>query len=624
MLLDTINNSNDLKKLDPSKYPALAREIREFLIEKVSVHGGHLASNLGVVELTIALHLALNLPEDKIIWDVGHQAYTHKLLSGRREGFDHLREFEGMSGFPKQHESPYDAFNTGHSSTSISAGLGLVEAREKLHKDYTVAAVIGDGSLSGGIAYEALNNVSQIRSNYIIVLNDNEMSISKSTGGLNSYLSQFRVSAGYNSLKAGIKKGLSTVPKVGVSLVEHISDSKMAIKQMVNIPGMLFENLGITYIGPIDGHNIKEMVRIFKEAKQLDRPIVVHIKTKKGKGYHPAEANPSRFHGISPFVKETGEAKKKKTAPDYTDVFSKTICSLAKKDQRITAITAAMLDGTGLEPFAKQFPDRLYDVGIAEEHAVTFAAGMAAGGLRPVVAVYSTFLQRAYDQIVHDVCLQKLPVVFAVDRGGLVGADGETHQGIFDYSFLSHIPGMTVFAPKNAWELQEGLRFAVNYEGPIAVRYPRGTAYQGLSEFQTPIAPGKSEVICEGEDLMILAIGSMVETGEEVRKKLLEKGIKAGLINARFVAPLDVEKLNHIKKSFSYIVTMEENILRGGYGEAVSDYLYSHNYKGTLKKVGIPDCFVEQGTVDQLKKQLHMDAESIANEILEDMNERTS
>lgn len=624
MLLDSIKNSEDLKALNPAQYAEFAEEIRSFLIDKVSEHGGHLASNLGVVELTMALHIALDLPEDKIIWDVGHQAYTHKLLSGRREEFDTLREYQGLSGFPKRHESPYDAFDTGHSSTSISAGLGYVEARDRLKQNYTVVSVIGDGALSGGMAYEALNNVSSVKSNFIIILNDNEMSISKSTGGFSGYLSQFRVSQGYNNLKKNIRKGLSTVPGVGQNLVDHISDSKMAFKQFISIPGRVFEDLDINYIGPIDGHNVKDMVRILLEAKQADHPILIHIKTQKGKGYRPAELNPSKFHGISPFDIRTGQTKASKKSPDYTQVFSETICELAGRDKRICAITAAMLDGTGLKKFQSLYPKRLYDVGIAEEHAVTFAAGMAAGGLKPVVAIYSTFLQRAYDQLIHDVCLQELPVVFAVDRSGLVGADGETHQGIFDLSYLCSIPGMTVFAPKNAWELKEGLSFGLGLNRPFAIRYPRGAAFNGLTEHKEPIKLGKSEWIWEGSRVMLLAIGSMVETAVAVRELLLEKGIDAGVINARFAAPLDDSMLQKLSEEYDYIVTLEENVLRGGFGESVSEYLYDHGFKGRVYKVGIPDRFVNQGNVSVLKKELQMDAESVASHVLEDLDERTT
>ena len=613
-MLEEIRTPEDLKSLDPGKYPALAEEIRQFLIEKVSEHGGHLASNLGVVELTIALHLALDLPEDKIVWDVGHQAYTHKLLSGRRDEFDNLREYEGLSGFPKRRESEYDSFDTGHSSTSISAGLGLVEARDRLHKDYTVAAVIGDGALSGGMAYEALNNASRLKSNFIIVLNDNNMSISESTGGFSSYLSKIRVGSGYNNLKKDVSRSLSKVPGVGESLVENIVRAKMALKQIM-VPGMFVENLDITYVGPIDGHDISQMVRILEEAKKIERPILIHVKTKKGKGYAPAEKYPSRFHGVGHFDIETGKSTDEKTGISYTEAFSHTICKLAEKDEKIVAVTAAMQEGTGLKKFASLYPDRIFDVGIAEEHAVTFAAGMAAGGLKPVVAIYSTFLQRAYDQIIHDVCLQELPVVFAIDRAGLVGSDGETHQGIFDLSYLRNIPGMTVFAPKNKYELRSGLEFGIKSEKPFAIRYPRGTAYSGLKEYQAPIEMGKSEVIFEGKKIALLAVGSMVETALEVREKLKAYGVTAALINVRFVKPMDRELLSELAKKYPCFVTMEENVVSGGFGEAVSAFVEEQGFKTAVLKSAIPDTFVEQGPVPLLKKNLGLDADSICRMI---------
>ena len=615
-MLEEIGSPEDLKSLDPSKYGELAEEIRQFLIEKVSEHGGHLASNLGVVELTIALHLALDLPEDKIIWDVGHQSYTHKLLSGRREDFETLREYKGMSGFPKRRESDYDCFDTGHSSTSISAGLGLVEARDRMHEHYTVAAVIGDGALSGGMAYEALNNASRLKSNYMIILNDNEMSISESTGGFSRYLSKFRVGSGYNNLKRDVSRSLSKVPGVGESLVENISRAKMVLKQMM-VPGMFFENLDITYVGPIDGHDISAMVRIFKEAKKIDRPILIHVKTKKGKGYGPAERHPSKFHGVGPFCVDTGRAVGEKKGISYTEAFSHTICRMAGKDEKIVAVTAAMPEGTGLKKFGALYPDRLFDVGIAEEHAVTFAAGMAAGGLKPVVAIYSTFLQRAYDQMLHDVCLQELPVVFAIDRAGLVGSDGETHHGIFDLSYLRSIPGMTVFAPKNKYELRSALEFAVQSGVPFAVRYPRGTAYSGLKDCQAPIEMGKSEVISEGTDVALLAVGSMVETAVQVREGLEACGISAALVNVRFIKPMDEELLGRLAGQCRLLVPMEENVKSGGFGEAVAGFAAEHGYTAQVLPVCVPDMFVEQGSVDTLKKALKLDADSVCQRIKE-------
>ncbi|MCI8275805.1 MAG: 1-deoxy-D-xylulose-5-phosphate synthase [Lachnospiraceae bacterium] len=616
-MLEQIGSPEDLKALDPGKYPELAAEIRQFLLEKVSEHGGHLASNLGVVELTMALHLALDLPEDKIVWDVGHQSYTHKLLTGRREGFDTLREYGGLSGFPKRKESEYDCFDTGHSSTSISAGLGLVEARDRLGESYTVVSVIGDGALSGGMAYEALNNASRLKSNFIIVLNDNNMSISESTGGFSRYLSGIRLGSGYNNLKRDVRRGLSKVPGVGESLVENISQAKMALKQMVMVPGMLFENLDITYVGPIDGYNISQMVRIFEEAKKIDRPVLIHVKTKKGKGYGPAERHPARYHGVSPFAVETGKSIKGDASPSYTEAFSRTICRLAEKDEKIVAITAAMTEGTGLKRFSSLYPDRFYDVGIAEEHAVTFAAGMAAGGLKPVVAVYSTFLQRAYDQILHDVCLQKLPVVFALDRAGLVGSDGETHHGMFDLSYLGSIPGMTIFAPKNRYELRDGLKFGLSGNIPFAIRYPRGTAWAGLREYKAPIELGKSEVIIRGAGIALLAVGAMAETALEVFEGLKAAGVSATFINVRFVKPMDTELFLELLKDHSLFVTMEENVATGGFGERFSSWLGEQRIKARVIHASIPDAFVEQGPVMLLKEKLGLSAESILERTLE-------
>ena len=518
MLLEQIQNPDDIKNFSDEELKALAQEIREFLIEKISVTGGHLASNLGVVELTIALFASFHLPEDKVVWDVGHQAYTHKILSGRREMFDELRQYGGISGFPKRKESPYDAFDTGHSSTSISAGLGLAQGRDILGENHYVVSVIGDGALTGGMAYEALNNAARMNRNFIIVLNDNNMSISENVGGMSKYLSGIRTGEGYNGLKRIVNSSLERVPVIGKPLIDKITRTKNGTKQLL-IPGMLFENMGITYLGPVNGHDIRALRKVFREAKKLDHAVLVHVLTKKGKGYAPAEKNPSRFHGISPFDVATGKLKSEKKYPDYTDIFAKKICQLAQKDPRIVAVTAAMPDGTGLKAFARRFPKRFFDVGIAEEHAVTSAAGMAAAGLRPVVAVYSSFLQRGYDQIVHDVCLQNLPVLFCIDRAGLVGSDGETHQGIFDYSYLTSVPNMTVMAPKNLWELRDMLDFAMTYDGPLAIRYPRGQAYRGLKEFAAPVVYGRGEMIYEEEEYALLAVGSMVSTAEHVREK---------------------------------------------------------------------------------------------------------
>ena len=610
MLLDQIKQSSDIKKLTEEDYPVLAQEIRQFLIEKISHTGGHLASNLGVVELTMALHLAFDLPKDKIIWDVGHQAYTHKLLSGRKAGFDELRQFGGMSGFPKRAESPYDAFDTGHSSTSISAGLGIAQAREIQGEDYSVISVIGDGALTGGMAYEALNNAAQLKKNFIIVLNDNKMSISENVGGMSRYLSSVRTKESYAELKKGVDRALSAIPVVGKSLSYVLYLAKNGVKQLF-VPGMLFEDMGITYLGPVDGHNVPELVRTLKEAKRVRHAVLVHVITKKGKGYAPAEKNPARFHGVDPFDIATGQPLKKKQYPSYTEVFSKKICELAGENRKIVAVTAAMPDGTGLTRFSKKFPDRFFDVGIAEAHAVTSAAGMASAGLKPVVAVYSSFLQRGYDQILHDVCLQKLPVLFAIDRAGLVGSDGETHQGIFDISFLSLVPGMTIMAPKNRWELEAMLEFGVNFEGPLAIRYPRGEAYRGLSEFAAPMEYGKAEMLYEESGIALFALGSMVSTGEHVREKLKAKGHSCTLVNARFAKPMDTDMLDRLCRNHDLIVTMEENVLRGGLGMCATRYIHEHYPQVRVIQVALPDAYVEHGNVSLLREMLGIDSDSV-------------
>lgn len=610
MLLDQIKQSSDIKKLTEEDYPVLAQEIRQFLIEKISHTGGHLASNLGVVELTMALHLAFDLPKDKIIWDVGHQAYTHKLLSGRKAGFDELRQFGGMSGFPKRAESPYDAFDTGHSSTSISAGLGIAQAREIQGEDYSVISVIGDGALTGGMAYEALNNAAQLKKNFIIVLNDNKMSISENVGGMSRYLSSVRTKESYAELKKGVDRALSAIPVVGKSLSYGLYLAKNGVKQFF-VPGMLFEDMGITYLGPVDGHNVPELVRTLKEAKRVRHAVLVHVITKKGKGYAPAEKNPARFHGVDPFDIATGQPLKKKQYPSYTEVFSKKICELAGENRKIVAVTAAMPDGTGLTRFSKKFPDRFFDVGIAEAHAVTSAAGMASAGLKPVVAVYSSFLQRGYDQILHDVCLQKLPVLFAIDRAGLVGSDGETHQGIFDISFLSLVPGMTIMAPKNRWELEAMLEFGVNFEGPLAIRYPRGEAYRGLSEFAAPMEYGKAEMLYEESGIALFALGSMVSTGEHVREKLKARGYSCTLVNARFAKPMDTDMLDRLCRNHDLIVTMEENVLRGGLGMCATRYIHEHYPQVRVIQVALPDAYVEHGNVSLLREMLGIDSDSV-------------
>ena len=615
MLLEQIKEPQDIKDLSAEELKELAEEIRSFLIEKISVTGGHLASNLGVVELTIALFLAFDLPTDKVIWDVGHQSYTHKILSGRRELFDELRQYGGLSGFPKRKESPYDAFDTGHSSTSISAGLGMAQGRDLLGEDYRVVSVIGDGALTGGMAYEALNNAARIKKNFIIVLNDNNMSISENVGGMSRYLNGIRSDKAYNRLKKDVTAALTRIPLIGDGLVDKISRTKNSIKQLV-IPGMLFENMGITYLGPVDGHNISEMVHIFKEARKVKKAVLVHVITQKGKGYAPAERHPARFHGAEPFDIETGIPSSPRTKANYTDIFSTVMCKLGQRDEKVVAITAAMPDGTGLKRFRNMYPDRFFDVGIAEEHAVTFAAGLAAGGLKPIVAIYSSFLQRAYDQILHDVCIQNLPVVFCIDRAGLVGSDGETHQGLFDLSFLSSIPNMHVMAPKNKWELSDMIKFAVEFDGPIAIRYPRGEAFDGLKENRAPIVYGKAEPIFTESGILLLAVGSMVKVALTVREKLKERGLSCSLVNARFVKPIDEELIREACKTHKLIVTMEENVSCGGFGEHVREFVDSLAVETRVLGIAIPDEYVEHGNVELLKKETGIDAVTVEEKVV--------
>ena len=620
MALELIRKENDIKKLSDEQLDGLADEIRRFLIEKISRTGGHLASNLGAVELTMALHLTLDFPEDKLIWDVGHQSYTHKLLTGRSGGFDTLRKYGGMSGFPKRKESDCDAFDTGHSSTSISAGLGLVEARELLGQDHTVVSVIGDGSMTGGMAYEALNNASRLKSNFIIVLNDNHMSISENVGGISRYLSGLRTTQTYTEIKKGVEGTLKKIPGRGDRIVSQLRKTKSGIKQLF-VPGMFFEDMGITYLGPVDGHDVRKLVKVLNEAKRVDHAVLVHVITEKGKGYRPAEENPSRFHGTGPFDIRTGEPAEKSSTDSYTEVFSKVLADIARKDEKVVAITAAMADGTGLAPFKKYFPKRFFDVGIAEEHAMTFAAGLAAGGMKPVFAVYSSFLQRAYDQTLHDVCLQDLPVVIAVDRAGLVGSDGETHQGIFDLSFLSSIPNMTVISPKNRWEMADMLRFAVDYPHPVALRYPRGEAYEGMKEFRAPVEYGKSEVLYEEKDIAVIFVGHMAELADRVRSGIREAGYSCSLINARFVKPLDTQLLDRLSRTHRLFVTIEENVVSGGFGEQVMEYASDAKLPVYVRNIGLPDDYVEHGNVEILRREAGLECGRIVKQALSDYSE---
>ena len=617
MILDKIQGENDIQNLAPEELDPLAQEIRNFLVEKISMTGGHLASNLGVVELTMALHLAFHLPEDKLIWDVGHQSYTHKLLTGRKSGFENLRAYGGMSGFPKRKESSCDAFDTGHSSTSISAGLGYVAARDIRGEDHFVAAVIGDGSMTGGMAYEALNNAARLKSNFIIVLNDNNMSISENVGGMSNYLNGLRTAEAYMDLKRGVEDTLKKIPGQGERIVYRIRKTKSGIKQLI-VPGMLFENMGITYLGPVDGHDIKALYKTFREAKRVDHAVLVHVITKKGKGYEPAEKNPSGFHGTGPFEIATGKPKKAAKTDSYTDVFSKVICDIGRNDEKVAVITAAMADGTGLNRFARYFPQRFFDVGIAEEHAMTFAAGLAAGGMKPVVALYSSFLQRAYDQIIHDVCLQNLPVTLAIDRAGLVGSDGETHQGIFDLSFLSSIPNMTVLSPKNRWAMADMIRFAVDFPGPVAVRYPRGEAYEGMQEFRAPVVYGKSEVLYEEGQIALLFVGHMSSLAEEVWTELKKEGFGCTLVNARFVKPLDGELLEQLSEGHRLLVTIEENVLTGGFGSQVRDFISRTGLPVQVCAVGLPDAYVEHGNAEVLRRETGLEKGAVVKRIREE------
>ena len=614
MVLDKIQRPNDVKELKEQELPILADEIRQFIIDKVSDNGGHLASNLGVVELTIALHRCLNFPQDKLIWDVGHQSYTHKILTGRKNGFDSLRKYHGMSGFPKRDESNCDAFDTGHSSTSLSAGLGMVCARELKKEKYKVVSVIGDGSLTGGLAFEALNNAASLKSNYIMILNDNHMSISENVGGLSHYLAGVRTAKCYTNFKKNVKASLSKMNAIGEELERNIRRAKSMLKQ-VFIPGMFFEDMGITYLGPIDGHNIEALTEVIEDAKQVEGAVLIHVITEKGKGYEPAQLHPESYHGVGPFIKKNGMAKKPKEEATYTDIFAKTICELAQTHEKLVTITAAMMDGCGLKGFAKRFPDRFFDVGIAEEHAVTFACGLAAGGFHPFFAVYSSFLQRGYDQILHDMCMQNLPVTLMLDRAGLVGNDGETHQGVFDLSYLTMIPNMTVFAPKNRYEFQDAIAFAADFEAPMAIRYPKTDAVRVLKEYREPIKLGKSEWIRRGSRVALLAIGTMVETAMEVEELLAKDGIDATVVNLRFAKPLDYEMLDEVLDYHSLIVTMEENVLSGGVGEHICRYVEMHSTGVRVIACGIPDKFIHQGSIKELLEETGLDAQSIYQKI---------
>lgn len=613
-ILDKITSPGEVKELSNVELEVLAGEIREFLIDSVSKTGGHLASNLGVVELTISLFKSFNLEKDKIVWDVGHQSYVHKILTGRKDQFNNLRKYNGLSGFPKRCESKYDAFDTGHSSTSISAALGMARARDIKNEDNQVVAVIGDGALTGGMALEALNDVGFKKTKMIVILNDNQMSISPNVGGLSTHLNNLRMEPRYNKLKSNINETLSN-SNAGKKLASCISRFKDSIKQFV-VPSMLFEDMGLKYIGPINGHDIETMTEVLEKAKQIDEPVIIHVVTSKGKGYELAEKNPNKFHGVSPFDLESGEAYIP-SERSYSKVFGDAMLDLAKEDERIVAITAAMPDGTGLKGFAKEFPNRFFDVGIAEAHATTLAAGLASANLKPVFAVYSTFLQRAFDQLIHDVCIQNMPVIFAIDRAGLVGEDGETHQGMFDLSYLSQVPNMTVLAPKHLNEIKVMLKWALTQNGPVAIRYPRGTDCCNEMNPLTEISYGKWERIITGEKIAIIAVGKMLQHALLAKEILKSNGINPTIINATFVKPLDNNMLESLVKEGYDIVTIEDNIINGGFGSYVLMKLYELGFRNKFKALGFKDKFVPQGNVDLLYKENKLDPEGIAEAIIE-------
>ena len=605
MTLDKLRTKRALAKLKPHQLTALAADIRKFLIQSIADTGGHLASNLGVVELTLALHSVFNTPQDKIVWDVGHQAYIHKILTGRRQRFNSLRQLDGLSGFPKSAESPHDAFNTGHSSTAISAALGLAAARDLTGQDHKVVAVIGDGSMTGGLAFEGLNNAGRANTNLLVVLNDNQMSISQNVGAISRHLNKLRITSGYLGVKEDVRAALEQLPVVGESLAKGIKSAKSKVKYAMQLPGVLFEELGFKYFGPVDGHDIVSLKRILRQTQRIKGPVLVHVLTKKGKGYANAERSPSSFHGIGKFCVDTGMPRAAPCNTKFTDIFAKALLKHAEADERVVAITAAMLDGTGLSVFRDKFPNRFFDVGIAEGHAVTFAAGLAKGGLRPVVGIYSSFMQRAYDQILHDVAAQNLPVIFALDRAGAVCADGETHQGIFDMAYLSHIPNMTVLAPASGPELEDMLDFAFTHSGPVAIRYPNCAA----PEYDIPrekVEFGRSQTVIKGSEIAIVSVGVMLETALAVVDKLREKGHSPGLYNARFVKPADAKLVQELQ-NYKQVFTIEDGVLRGGYGQNISP---THVF-------AFRDSFLETGTREELFARYGLDVSSVAEKILQ-------
>ncbi len=612
MILDTINNPEDLRKVSPEELPALAAELREEILDVVSRTGGHLASSLGVVELTIALHYAFDTPRDRIVWDVGHQAYAHKLLTGRRVQFPTLRQFGGMSGFPKREESPFDHFDVGHASTSISAALGMAAARDIKGEDYRVIAVIGDGSISAGLAFEGLNQAGHLKKNLMVVLNDNEMSISPNVGALSSYLNKLMTGQFYTKLRQEAKNFLQGIPRVGESMFNLARKAEESLKGLV-VPGMLFDELGVQYVGPIDGHRIDHLLETFRNLRNFPWPVLVHVVTKKGKGCEFAECDPSQYHGTPPFERATGKANKKSSVLSYTDVFGQTMLRMAEDNDKVIAISAAMSDGTGLDRFAEQFPKRFFDVGIAESHGITFACGLAVDGMHPVAAIYSTFMQRAYDQVVHDLCLQNLPVTLALDRAGIVGEDGPTHHGVFDIAYLRHVPNMVIMAPKDENELQHMIKTAVEYPGPTAVRYPRGAGFGVPMDQQLKtLEIGKAELIKEGSDLVIIAIGNLVHPSIEAVERLKADGISAAVVNARFAKPLDEELILRMAKKTGRVMTVEEHALMGGFGSAVLECL-EENGPSSVKthRIGLPDQFIEHGSQKILRQKYGLDADGI-------------
>ena len=616
-LISKIGSPADIKNMSDIDLQSLGNEIREFLIESVSKTGGHLASNLGVVELTIAIHRVFNSPTDKIIWDVGHQAYVHKLLTGRKHLFHSLRKHKGLSGFPKRCESEHDAFETGHSSTSISAGFGMAKARDILGEKYAVVSVIGDGALTGGMAFEALNHAGHSNTDFIVILNDNEMSISQNVGGLSKYLNHLRSAPSYFKVKRNIENLLNKIPAVGKAMFKTAEKAKDSLKYFL-VPGVIFEELGFTYLGPVNGHDLKELSLVLNRAKNIRGPVFIHVLTKKGKGYDFAEKNPDKYHGVNPFKVETGKAVSIHSSESYSSVFGDTLCKLAQENDKIVGITAAMPSGTGFSEFADKYPERFFDVGIAEQHAVTFAAGLAAKGLRPVFAVYSTFLQRAYDQIVHDICIQNLSVLFCIDRGGLVGNDGETHHGIFDLSFLSHIPNMMIMAPKDGRELQSMMEFVFNHEGPVAIRYPRGESddFSAVSS-NYDIASLQAETLLRGNDVCIFAIGNMVRTAYDAALGLKSENINCTVVNARFAKPLDEATILSEAKNCSHIITLEDNLIKGGFGSQVLELLNKKKVSKSIKLLGLPDQFIEHGDNDDLFKLYGLDVDGVTRHVYE-------